>query len=95
VNQIAGQLESLSRQAVQEYTPIVGSIIQTRNRDIRHIERTLDGLLSFCAFDPALKLYKRLCRYYYGIDPVATAEYVYAYRDMWDSDKKPGIGEKE
>jgi hypothetical protein len=31
-------------------------------------------------------LYKKLCRYYYNIDPQATVEYVNAYRDMWDSE---------
>ncbi len=36
-------------------------------------------------FDSAmLRLYKKLCRYYFKIDPEATASYVYAYRDMWD-----------
>ncbi len=36
---------------------------------------TLDGLLDFC-FDPeALLLYRKLCRYYFTIDPVATAFY--------------------
>ena len=46
----------------------------------------LDGLLDFC-FDPeALLLYKKLCRHYYAIDLAATAEYVHAYRAMWDSE---------
>ena len=31
---------------------------------------------------------KSLCHYYYTFNPVATAEYVFAYRDMWDSEEK-------
>jgi hypothetical protein len=31
-----------------------------------------------------LSLYKKLCRYYFAIDPEATVSYVNAYREMWD-----------
>jgi hypothetical protein len=45
-----------------------------------------DGLLDFC-FDPELlPLYKRLCRYYFDINPEATADYVGFYRELWDRD---------
>lgn len=30
--------------------------------------------------------YAPICRYYYALNPAATADYVFAYRDMWDSD---------
>jgi len=30
--------------------------------------------------------YKKLCRYYFEIDPRATTSYLYAYRDMWDEE---------
>ena len=80
-------LHSLNQQAVREYTPVVESILRSRGRDIRHIEHTLDGLLSFCGYEPALVLYKKLCRHLWELDPVATAHHVYAYRDMWDSEE--------
>lgn len=80
---IAGR-DGLARQAEKQYTVEVENILFAQSRDIHRIERTLDGILDFC-FDPALlAIFKKLCRYYYGIDPVATASYVYAYRDMWD-----------
>ena len=83
---IAESLRSLNQQAVREYTPVVESILRSQNRDPRQIEHTLDGLLDFC-FDPeALLLYRKLCRHYYAIDPAATAFYVRAYREMWDSE---------
>jgi len=48
---------------------------------------TLDRLLDFCFFEPMVQLFRRLCRYYYDIDPNATASYVYTYREMWDSEE--------
>jgi len=85
---LARSLQAVNQQAVREYTPVVETILRSRSRDARHIERTLDGLLDFCGYEPALQLYKELCRYYFPINPAVTAEYVYAYREMWDSEEK-------
>ena len=76
----------MNQKAVRVYAPVVDSIIRIQSRDVRYIERTLDGLLDFCGYDPALQLYRRLCRHYYDIDPAATVGYVNAYREMWDSE---------
>ena len=85
---LAEQLQALNQQAVMAYTPVVDDILRSRSRDTNHIEHTLDGLLSFCCYEPALQLYKKLCRHYFCINPVATAEYINAYREMWDSEQK-------
>ncbi len=90
---LAESMRSLNRQAVREYTPVVESIVRTRSRDIHHIEHTLDGLLSFCGYEPALVLFKKLCRHYWDIDPVATADYVNIYREQWDSDEEEPLDE--
>lgn len=82
---IAEHLQALNKQAVREYTPIVEDIINSRCRDTDHIEHTLDGLVSFCGYAPAVEIFRKLCRYYWQIDPSATASYVEAYREMWDS----------
>ena len=66
-------LQSLNQQGVRQYTPIVEEILRSESRDIRRIEHTLDGLLDFCGYEPALVLYKKLCRHYFDIDPAATA----------------------
>lgn len=81
---LAKSLQDVHRQAVQLYTPEVDAIVRSRSRDIRRIEQTLDSLLSFCSHDDAVVVYKKLCRFYFDIDPVATADYVNAYRDLWD-----------
>jgi len=82
--ELVGSIAELNKRAVTEYTPIVDSILNSRSRDKKRIEHTLDGLLDFCGDDGALALFKKLCRYYYEIDPVAASEYVLVYRDMWD-----------
>ena len=89
MSDFAGQIQSLNRRAVLEYTPLVEDIIRSDNRNVPHIERTLDGLLDFCSDDAILVLYRRLCRHYWSIDPIATARYVQFYRKMWDA--KPEI----
>lgn len=80
--------KKLAHQAEQQYSIEVENIFQAKSRDCRRIEQLLDGMLDFC-FDPGmLVLYKKLCRYYWDIDPAATASYVYAYRDMWDENEE-------
>lgn len=79
-------LKTLSQRAANEYAPIVEHIMKTRSQDVADIERTLDGLLGFCGYDPALRQYRKLCRYYWDLNPVNTASYINAYREMWDSD---------
>jgi hypothetical protein len=64
--------------------------LRSRSRDTRHIEHTLDGLLDFGGHEPVLQMYKQLCRHYWDIDPAATADYVNAYRQYWDSDEPGG-----
>jgi len=46
-------------------------------------------------FDVAIVgLYKKLCRFYFEINPKATVSYIYAYRDMWDEEwQAKGEGE--
>jgi len=87
---LARGLRDLQQQAAQQYRPVVDDILFTRSRDTRHIEHTLDRLLDFCGFEPVLEMYKQLCRHYWDIDPAATADYINAYREYWDSDAQEG-----
>ena len=81
-------VRDLEQRAAQQYRPVVEHILRTGDRDVQHIERTLDGLLDFCSDDTVLDMYKQLCRYYLAIDPAAVADYVRAYRECWDSDEQ-------
>ena len=89
VKELAAGLQALHRLAVEQLTPIVEVILRSRSRDVRHIEQTLDRLLDHCCYDPALLLYRRLCRHYWEIDPVATVSYINAYRELWDTTDEP------
>ncbi len=88
VSELAASLHDLNRRAVREYAPVVAAILQTRSRDARQIEHTLDGLLDFCGYAPALQIYRQLCRYYFGLDAAAAVDYVQAYREMWDAEEE-------
>jgi hypothetical protein len=76
----------LARRAEQQYTLEVETLLKDQSRDLQRIEHLLDGILDFCFDSAMLSLYKKLCRYYFKINPEATASYVYAYRDMWDEE---------
>ena len=87
IGELAEGVQKLAQQAVQQYSAEVEAILKAQIRDSMRIERCLDGMLDFCFDDGMLSLYKKLCRYYYGIDPAATVSYVNAYREMWDEQK--------
>ena len=79
-------LQTLHQQAVETLAPSVRKIIESRSRDVRLIEHTLDHLLDHACIPQGLALFKSLCRYYWNLNPQATASYINAYREMWDSD---------
>ena len=75
---------ALFRQAVALAKAEVDAIIQSGEQDTQRIEHQLDHMTGLCC-DPDMRVvFKRLCRHYYGIDPVAAIEHVQAYREMWD-----------
>jgi len=77
-------------QAAHQYSIEVELIINSKCVNNSHIERVLDGMLDFCFDESMLALYKKLCRYYFPINPAAVKDYVYAYRDLWDNEMKNG-----
>ncbi len=88
-----GLLQSIRISLVQ-ITPEVESVIRNHSHNKQQIERLLDRLLDLCASDEALPLFKKLCRYYYFINPQATANYVRYYREMWDEESAEGGEER-
>ena len=78
--------QNLARQALSEYSVLVENIIIAKTTDQNRIEHTLDGILDFCFDADMLLLLKKLCRYYFTINPLATASYINIYREMWDND---------
>lgn len=88
IMELAASLNQIHKQMANECAPIVQDIIRSRCRDQQQIERLLDRLLDCACIPEGLVLYKSLCRYYFTLNPAATASYVYAYRDMWDSEEE-------
>ena len=84
---IAEASNQIYQMAEQAFIPKVDTIIQTHCTDFRTIDKLLDDLLSFACDDRILILFKRLCRYYYPINPEITAYYDDAYRRMWDDNE--------
>ena len=89
IGELAGGAQKLAHEAARQYSAEVENILKAQSRDSKHIERCLDGMLDFCFDDGMLVLYKKLCRYYYKIDPEATVSYANAYWEMWD-EQRPG-----
>ena len=83
IRQIAERMEALNRQAELEYTPLVNSVIQRKSKDSHEIERLLD----FACDKQILNLYRKLCKYYYFINPESTARYIAFYKEMWDEEE--------
>jgi len=88
VEYIGETTSKLAKQAYGIYVQEIDSIITSKATNVKDIERILDSLLGICYDSNILKLFKKLCRYYYYIDKQAVAEYVEMYREMWDSDDK-------
>lgn len=84
ITTLVTSLNDLHLQMLLAYTPIVQSIIQSGSQDAHGIEHTLDHLLTCAGHPQGLLLFKSLCRYYYGIDPAATAQYVNFYREWYE-----------
>jgi hypothetical protein len=85
LHRLGQQLTALFRQAIHAANAEVDDIIQSGERGIARIDHQRDHMLGFCCDPDMLLAFKRLCRYYFDIDPVATAEHVNAYRVMWDT----------
>lgn len=92
LHNLAKSIAALQNEAVKQtllfWKPKAEQIIISKSQDIDEIEHTLDALCEVAFNDEILSLFKKLCRYYYNIDPVATVEYVHFYREMWDNAKE-------
>lgn len=82
--ELAESIEKITQDAFIKYEVQVDRIYHNTVKDEKEIERVIEILLDYCYDDKMLLLFKRLCRYYYEINPIATFEYVNIYREMWD-----------
>jgi hypothetical protein len=87
IKELARVLIETYASAEKVYAPEVERLIRSKCIDQREIEQMLDYLLGCANYDPILVLFKRLCRYYYTLNPEAVASYVNIYREMWEENE--------
>ena len=85
---IAQELQTIYSQAEIYYTSAVNNIIRSQSKDVKEIEHLLNYMLDFADNEKILASYRKLCRYYFDINPQATAEYIQSYKEMYDKDEK-------
>jgi len=87
IKAIIAEHQKLIKTALIPLASEVDSLMQHSVTDDNRIGALLDRLLDYAGFcEDGLNLFKRLCRYYYGINPQAASEYVLAYKDMYDDE---------
>ena len=65
----------------------IGDIIQNHLKDEKQIERKLDEMLDILLFyetNDSLLTFRKLCKYYFDINPQATVDYINYYREQND-----------
>ena len=88
VSSMIESIQPLVRQNLSLLTNQVGVLIKGRERDDDRIQRLLDSLLDYAGMcDEGIVLFKRLCRYYYDINPQVNADYIGIYRDLYGSEE--------
>ena len=88
IKELARQIQALAKQASLQFAVELNTIIVGGIKDEKTIKNLLDRMLDFANHDIVLEQYKELCRYYLPINPQATSDYIYTYRDLWDSEEK-------
>jgi len=86
--ELAESINKITQEAFIIYEAQVDEIYHNKIKDEKEIEHVIDVLLGYCYDDKMLLLFKRLCRYYYEINPKVTYEYVNIYREMWDEESE-------
>ena len=67
----------------------IEKIIKDNVKDESYIQRKLDEMLDILLFyenDDSLLLFRKLCKYYFSINPIVTARYINYYKEQNDSD---------
>ena len=81
------ELIKLQKQQYEIVKREIDGIINNNIRSEMYIERKLDEMLDILSFyenDETLLTFRMLCRYYYDINPQATADYIMFYKEQND-----------
>ena len=87
IKNIVAQMQGMTERAIYQFTPAAEDIIAGRITGENDIGYQLDFMLDFCDNDKVLDLYKRVLRSLQNKYPKLIANYIQAYKDMWDSEE--------
>ena len=65
----------------------INLIIKNNIKDDNKIERAIDEILEFLDNEEALLLFRKICSYYFKINPQATLHYINYYIEEYDPQK--------
>lgn len=81
------ELIKLQKQQYEIVKREIDGIINNKIRNEMYIERKLDEMLDILSSyetDETLLTFRKLCRYYFDINPQATADYIMIYKEQND-----------
>lgn len=84
------ELVELQKQQYEIVKREIEAIIRNRIKSEMYIERKLDEMLDILSFyenDETLLTFRRLCRYYFDINPQATVDYIRIYKEQNDPEE--------
>lgn len=82
--ELAESIQKNTQEAFEIYKVAIDRICVNKAQDEKEIEQISDHLVSYCFDGKMLLPYKKLCRYFYEINPRVTFEHINIYREMWD-----------
>ena len=86
IGELIALQEKSARIIEAEYAEEVAAIIRQKSKDKQRIEKALDVLLDYSYDSVILEIFRKLCKYYYNIDPQSTCFYIQGYRELWDNE---------
>lgn len=87
---ICKEIVKIQKQQYEIVKQEIEGIISNRIKNEMYIERKLDEMLDILSFyenDETLITFRRLCRYYFDINPQATADYIRIYKEQNDPEE--------
>ncbi len=88
---ICKEIIEIHKQNFKRVKVEIDYLIRNKVKNEKYIEGKLDEMLDILSFyetDDTLLTFKKLCRYYYYINPQATADYIMFYKEQKEQDEK-------
>ena len=95
IHEMAKRIQELNEIRLAIIKPRLENVIRNRITDRKIVEQLFDELIDCAGLsEEGVELFKRLCRYYFPIDPTATAKHICLYRDLYDNDDDEEVQEE-